>query len=435
MGMIPVLSRRASRPGSPGPLLLAFAAVLTVLVGPAGAAEPADPTLDSRNPSGLGRTLSTSGTLDRDNPFFESLGTNGRSCATCHVPSAGWSLTAAHARRRFERTGGRDPLFRTVDGSTSPHADVSTLAARRQAYRLLLSRGLIRIGLPMPENAEFTLVAVDDPHGYASAGELSLFRRPLPAANLKFLTTLMWDGRQTRAGGLHADLTRQAVAATRAHAEADKVGSGVRTAIVAFETSLFTTQVRDRDAGALRTGPRALARQAFFPGINNEPFDPVVFTLFTGRGQVPDHRVAAWQSLERGEAIFNIKRLGRSGQACSVCHNAPNAGSNSMGRTVDLGLSDVAERTPDLPLYTLRCLTTGLVTRTTDPGRALATGRCVDINRFKVPALRGLAARAPYFHNGAAATLEDVVDFYDRRFGVGFTPEERADLALFLRSL
>jgi cytochrome c peroxidase len=150
---------------------------------------------------------------------------------------------------------------------------------------------------------------------------------------------------------------------------------------------------------------------------------------------VPAHRAAAWQALERGQALFNTRRLGRSGQACSVCHNAPNAGSNSLGRTVDLGLSDEAQRTPDLPLYTLRCLTTGLVTRTTDPGRALATGRCVDINRFKVPALRGLAARAPYFHNGAAATIEDVVDFYDRRFGVGFTGEEKADLAAFLRSL
>src|SRR5262249_39100272 len=49
-------------------------------------------------------------------------------------------------------------------------------------------------------------------------------------------------------------------------------------------------------------------------------------------------------------------------------------------------------------------------------GRALVTGRCEDIGKFKVPTLRALAARAPYFHNGSAATLEDVVEFYDRRF-------------------
>jgi cytochrome c peroxidase len=58
-----------------------------------------------------------------------------------------------------------------------------------------------------------------------------------------------------------------------------------------------------------------------------------------------------------------------------------------------------------MPLYTLRNLHTGEVMRTTDPGRAMVTGRWKDIGRFKGPILRGLAARAPYFHNGFAATL------------------------------
>ena len=52
----------------------------------------------------------------------------------------------------------------------------------------------------VPANAEFELVAVDDPYNFASAAELSLFRRPLPTTNLKFLSTVMWDGRETRAG-------------------------------------------------------------------------------------------------------------------------------------------------------------------------------------------------------------------------------------------
>ena len=35
--------------------------------------------------------------------------------------------------------------------------------------------------------------------------------------------------------------------------------------------------------------------------------------------------------------------------------------------------------------------------------------------------LRGLSARAPYFSNGSAASLREMVDFYDRRFNIGFT--------------
>ena len=62
---------------------------------------------------------------------------------------------------------------------------------------MLLSKGLIRVGIGIPHDAEFDLVAVDDPYGYASAAELSLFRRPLPSTNLKFLSTVMFDGRET----------------------------------------------------------------------------------------------------------------------------------------------------------------------------------------------------------------------------------------------
>src|SRR5207249_4743725 len=88
-----------------------------------------------------------------------------------------------------------------------------------------------------------------------------------------------------------------------------------------------------------------------------------------------------------------------------------------------------------LPVYTLRCTATGALVQTTDPGRAMVTGKCADIGKFKGPILRALAARAPYFHNGSAATLDDVVTVYDNRFNIGFTPQEKADLVAFLRSL
>src|SRR5206468_4368630 len=97
----------------------------------------------------------------------------------------------------FKASKGRDPLFASVDGMNSPTADTSTVAAREDACSMLLTKGLIRVGIGIPANAEFTLDFCDDPYGYASAKELSLFRRPLPTTNLCFLTTVMWDGRES----------------------------------------------------------------------------------------------------------------------------------------------------------------------------------------------------------------------------------------------
>ena len=54
--------------------------------------------------------------------------------------------------------------------------------------------------MPIPANAEFTLAAADDPYEYASAADVSCFRRPLPATNLRFLASVMWDGRKLKTG-------------------------------------------------------------------------------------------------------------------------------------------------------------------------------------------------------------------------------------------
>ena len=58
----------------------------------------------------------------------------------------------------------------------------------------------------------------------------------------------------------------------------------------------------------------------------------------------------------------------------------------------------------------------------------MITGKWADIGKFKGPILRALAARAPYFHNGSAETLEEVVEFYETRFNIGLTAREIADL-------
>ena len=53
------------------------------------------------------------------------------------------------------------------------------------------------------------------------------------------------------------------------------------------------------------------------------------------------------------------------------------------------------------------------------------------MNRGKGPILRGLAARAPYFHNGAAANLQQLVDFYNERFQMNLAPEQKEDMIVF----
>jgi cytochrome c peroxidase len=88
-----------------------------------------------------------------------------------------------------------------------------------------------------------------------------------------------------------------------------------------------------------------------------------------------------------------------------------------------------------LPLYTFRNKATGETRQLTDAGRGNITGLWNDLGRFKTPTLRALAARAPYFHNGIAATLSDVVRHYEVHLGFKFTDEERADLVAFLNAL
>jgi hypothetical protein len=151
------------------------------------------------NATGLLETYNTgNGPIDLSGAFFQSLGTNGRSCGSCHQPAQGWTISAAEVKARFETTQGLDPIFRTNDGSNCDHnIDTSTVKGRRQAYSLLVNRGLIRIALPVPANAEFEVVSVLNPYGCGDLSTLSMYRRPLPSTNLRFLSTVMWDGRES----------------------------------------------------------------------------------------------------------------------------------------------------------------------------------------------------------------------------------------------
>src|SRR5436305_12922067 len=147
------------------------------------------------NAAGILATSSAGGAIDLRGPFFQSLGTNGRSCASCHGPAQGWSVSPLELKIRFELTQGRDPIFRTNDGSTCNHdIDTSTVQGRRKAYSLLTDRGVFRIAIGMPAGAEFDVVSVRNPYGCSETSVLSVYRRPLPSTNLRFLSAVMWDG-------------------------------------------------------------------------------------------------------------------------------------------------------------------------------------------------------------------------------------------------
>ena len=119
--------------------------------------------------------------------FFQSLGTNGRSCSSCHRPTEGWGVSAAEIQLRFLLTQGLDPIFSTNDGSNcDQNINTSTVEGRLQAYSLLITRGLIRIALAVPAGAQFTVLNVSNPYGCNDSSTLSMYRRPLPATNLGF---------------------------------------------------------------------------------------------------------------------------------------------------------------------------------------------------------------------------------------------------------
>ena len=453
--------------------------------------KPEVPNLASfPDPTGVVRTYSENGDLDMTGPFFQSLGTNGRSCATCHQPADAMAVSAAHVQMRFDQSRGLDPIFRTVDGSNCDHnIDVSTVAGRSAAYSLLRTRGLFRIALDVPAARDFEVVGVVNPYGCSEQNVISAYRRPLPAANLKFLSAVMFDGRESSAQtgtipiasnnypqSLETDLAHQVVDATTGHAQGLLPGptAAQQQAIVNFEMSLYTAQAEDHGAGNLSAegangGPLAISRQDYYIGSNDpvglDPDNPIplkfntkIFNLFDAWQSAGNpHR----QAIARGQAIFNSKTFTITGVAglngntfsngvtapqtivstCGICHDAPNAGNHSVSAPLNIGVADApggnnALDTSYLPVITI-CQKPALTTcvATTDPGRALISGKFADIGKFKGPILRGLAARAPYFHNGSARTLNDIVDFYDARFHIGFTAQEKSDLAAFLSSL
>jgi len=102
----------------------------------------------------------------------------------------------------------------------------------------------------------------------------------------------------------------------------------------------------------------------------------------------------------RGQAVF-------SGQGqCSTCHAGPTF------TDANTQLHDPSE-TPTDPTHAERSAT----------------------KMYRTTPLRALWQHPPYFHDGSAATLPDLVDRYDSAKNLQLTPQQKADLVAYLKSL
>jgi cytochrome c peroxidase len=378
------------------------------------------------NPGGKAATFSTQGSVNLTGEYFQAQGTNGRSCASCHIPEEAWSITPGTLQRLFDETNGTHPVFNKLDAN-NPNMDVSTVDARRAAFSMLLSHGVFRRGGAPRPNSEWELIAVEDPHGFASLNQLVHWRRAMPTINFALgSATVNWDGGNSVNADQHAGLVNQATRNVTGGQQGQPAPAEVIADIVGFEESLFTAQlivpgVGRLDSDGARGGPEALSTMPKIAGR----FD--LFDAWAG------HENPRRAQIARGQELFN--NINAGGRSCSACHNSANNGTNINNTLFDIRTASAEARTPDLPLYTFRNKLTGEIRQLTDAGRGNITGLWTDLGRFKTPTLRALAARAPYFHNGIATTLEDVVRHYEKHFGFIFTDEERADLVAFLNAL
>jgi hypothetical protein len=328
---------------------------------------------------------------------------------------------------------------------------------------------------------------------------VSVYRRPRVAANLKFITNdtpelkdrgpyglsaktgfalpRTPDGQRTYTLNLMADsrvysLQEQHEGAIESHmtgtGKPPHLSAADMARLTAFTSQIYSAQVEDKVGGNLIEpgGPAGLGPfniEKALPGFGGENIDTPVFQHFDQWKAKPGTTAttAAEEfraSVARGADLFiskvflvrdvnGINTVGLGNplkRSCALCHNTQMSGHDQVPGWMDVGTTNWpwARNNSDLPLFKLTCRPDvkpapylGRVVYTTDPGRALITGRCADIGMITIQQLRGLSARAPYFSNGSAKSLREVVDFYDRRFDIGYTEQEKEDLVNFLRVL
>jgi hypothetical protein len=263
-------------------------------------------------------------------------------------------------------------------------------------------------------------------------------------------------------------LKLQAIDAAMTHLQTPKPPSPEQLKrIVDFEMQLYAGQILDPLGGKLQDvdgsqalGPDNLAGGK--PGVLGDNFRTPVFGFFDkwksgDSGETPAQREFRASVARGNDAFFtrtfwirdamHINTVGLGNPAkrtCATCHNMHMTGMDLSAGWMDLGTTNApwANESPELPLFKIVCNKDiaphpflGRTIYTQDPGRALISGKCNDVGTIVMQQFRGLAARAPYFSNGSARNLREIVDFYDRRFNIRYSEQEKQDLVNFLSVL
>ncbi len=336
-------------------------------------------------------------------------------------------------------------------------------------------------------------------YGLASANPMiSVYRRPRVAANTKYFThqgfgvfafigknglpasrdpdTGLPSGMNMLADARQPTLGTQAIEAAITHLQFDgRLPPEQLERIVEFEQQIYTAQVFDHAAGDLMEpdGPPGLGVRNVADGregVLGNNITNYVIPLGEKWHRLPASENAeseARRSIARGHDIFmfrtfwikdamhlNTVGLGNpTKRTCATCHGMHMMGMDIANGWMDIGTTNLPwareepqnpwnARQEQMPLFKITCKPDvpphpflGRVIYTQDPGRALISGKCNDVGAIVMQQFRGLAARAPYFVNGSASSLRELVDFYDRRFNIGLTDQERDDLVRFLSVL
>jgi len=403
------------------------------------------PWKDYDDVSGQLRLLNKSGEVEtKGHPFFTALGSNGRACVTCHQPSNAMSLSLDLVRDRWAATRGKDPLFAAVDGSNCPDLPQD----KQESHSLLLERGLFRIAIPWPPvtKPDFRIEVVRDATGCnKNPASISVYRRPRVAANLQYIS--MPDGGNLLADGRERTLQSQAASAAVIHLQASAAPNRAQLQqIEDFELQLFVAQQWDILGGLLGEpgGPPLLGPDNLASGVAGfgnlaGAFDPWRRSLSAPNIAIRQREFR--ESALRGVDLFASREFrladGKQG-TCASCHQS------GINHAIDIGTTNLptAKESPELPLFRITCDALaaphpqlGRTFLTQDPGRALVTGKCADAGAIVSQQFRGLTARAPYFANGSARDLTELVNFFDRRFKIGLTEKEKQDLVNFLSIL
>jgi cytochrome c peroxidase len=329
-------------------------------------------------------------------------------CGTCHVVSQGGSDPRTSATNGASRNPGADGLFGTGDDVLGSPGTSRLEAARNYdldpVFRLRPQVGT---------------------------------RKSPSVLNAAYVPEQFWDGRAQ--GQFRDPLTQNVVLVAGAALENQVLGPPLNTLEMAHQGRDWPAVAGQIEASTpLRLSPSIPT--ALSAWIAGRSYAQIFQDVFGSAGVTPVRIAEAIASYERtlwtGQAPIDAFFGGQpgaltaqelAGQAvftgpglCVVCHPG-NLFTNHSFRYI--GVRPAAE----------------------DEGRFAVTQAPLDHGRMKVPSLRNVELRAPYFHNGEMATLEDVIEFYDRGgdfsepnldpaiHPLGLSAQQKTDLAAFLR--